>query len=86
MLKGFLNGLREHLAEKGEGWLIISNLAEHLGLREPLEVESLITQAGLKIIECLKTRPKHAKASDEDDSLHLARLKEITKLFRLKCV
>jgi len=86
MLKGFLNGVREHLADQGEAWLILSDLAEHLGLREPLEVESLITQAGLKIIKCLKTRPKHAKASDEDDPLHLARSKEITKLFRLKCV
>ncbi len=83
MLKGFLNGVREHLADNGEVWLILSDLAEHLGLREPLEVESLITQAGLKIIECLETRPEHAKASDEDDPLHLARSKEITKLYRL---
>jgi methylase of polypeptide subunit release factors len=86
MLKGFLNGVREHLAEKGEAWLILSDLAEHLGLREPLEVESLITQAGLKIIKCLKTRPKHAKASDKDDPLHFARSKEITTLFRLNCI
>ena len=86
MLKGFLNGVREHLADQGEAWLILSDLAEHLSLREPLEVESLITQAGLKIIECLKTRPKHAKASDEDDPLHFARSKEVTKLFRLNCV
>jgi len=86
MLKGFLNGVREHLSEQGEAWLILSDLAEHLGLREPLEVESLITQAGLKIIKCLKTRPKHAKASDEDDPLHFARSKEITKLFRLNCI
>jgi len=86
MLKGFLNGVREHLADNGEAWLILSDLAEHLGLREPFEVKSLITQAGLKIIECLKTRPKHAKARDEDDPLHLARSKEMTRLFRLNCI
>jgi methylase of polypeptide subunit release factors len=86
MLKGFLNGVREHLAVHGEAWLILSDLAEHLGLREPLEVESLITQAGLKIIKCLKTRPKHAKANDKNDPLHLARSKEMTELFRLNCV
>ncbi len=86
MLKGFLNGLSEHLADQGEAWLILSDLAEHLGLRDPLEVESLITQAGLKIIECLSTRPKHAKSSDKDDPLHLARSKETTKLFRLNRV
>ena len=33
MLKGFLGGLREHLLPEGEGWLILSDLAEHLGLR-----------------------------------------------------
>jgi methylase of polypeptide subunit release factors len=86
MLKGFLNGVSEHLTDKGEAWLILSDLAERLGLREPLEVESLITQAGLKIIEYLKIRPKHTKTYDENDPLHLARSKEITKLFRLKCV
>ncbi|HRO82570.1 MAG TPA: class I SAM-dependent methyltransferase, partial [Alicycliphilus denitrificans] len=33
MLKGFLAGLREHLEPGGEGWLVLSDLAEHLGLR-----------------------------------------------------
>src|SRR5690606_10756335 len=33
MLLSFLNGLAEHLAPGGEGWLIMSDLAEHLGLR-----------------------------------------------------
>src|SRR5690606_3191428 len=33
MLKGFLDGLRSHLEPGGEGWLIMSDLAEHLGLR-----------------------------------------------------
>jgi hypothetical protein len=29
MLLGFLNGLAAHLAPGGEGWLILSDLAEH---------------------------------------------------------
>ena len=33
MLRGFLNALPEHLERDGEGWLILSDLAEHLGLR-----------------------------------------------------
>ncbi|MBI3367841.1 MAG: class I SAM-dependent methyltransferase [Burkholderiales bacterium] len=33
MLRGFLAGLAAHLAPGGEGWLILSDLAEHLGLR-----------------------------------------------------
>ena len=33
MLRGFLDGLADHLLPGGEGWLIMSDLAEHLGLR-----------------------------------------------------
>ena len=32
MLRGFLGGLAAHLSPGGEGWLILSDLAEHLGL------------------------------------------------------
>ncbi|MCC4118932.1 methyltransferase, partial [Aromatoleum toluclasticum] len=31
MLRAFLAGLAAHLAPDGEGWLILSDLAEHLG-------------------------------------------------------
>ena len=40
MLKGFLNGVKNHLNENGEVWLIMSDLAEHLGLRT-LEVRKM---------------------------------------------
>jgi len=33
MLRGFLAGLADHLAPGGEGWLVLSDFAEHLGLR-----------------------------------------------------
>ena len=33
MLRGFLDGLAAHLTPGGEGWLILSDFAEHLGLR-----------------------------------------------------
>ncbi len=36
MLLGFLRALPEHLEPGGEGWLILSDLAEHLGLRSGL--------------------------------------------------
>ena len=38
MLTGFLNGLSAHLEKGGEGWLILSDLAEHLGLRSRAEL------------------------------------------------
>ena len=33
MLKGFIAGLAAHLEPGGEGWLLLSDIAEHLGLR-----------------------------------------------------
>ena len=38
MLRGFLAGLAAHLEAGGEGWLILSDLAEHLGLRTRAEL------------------------------------------------
>ncbi len=83
MLKGFLAGLKAHLAPGGEGWLILSDFAEHLGLRQRGEVLRLIEAAGLRLIGKHDTRPRHPKAADPDDPLHLARVAEKTSLWRL---
>ncbi len=83
MLRGFLNGLAEHLEPKGEGWLILSDLAEHLGLRSREELEQMLATAGLKVLARMDTKPTHARVSDESDPLHEARSKEITSLWRL---
>ena len=42
MLRGVLDGMTPHLATGGEGWLILSDLAEHLNLRTRSELLSLI--------------------------------------------
>ncbi len=83
MLKGFLTGLAAHLAPQGEGWLVISDLAEHLGLRTRAELLGWITQAGLTVLGRLDTRPTHAKATQAQDALHTARAAEVTSLWRL---
>lgn len=83
MLKGFLAGLKDHLTPNGEGWLILSDFAEHLGLRPRGEVLRLIEAAGLKLIQRHDTRPRHPKAMDTSDPLHLARVAEKTSLWRL---
>jgi len=83
MLKGFLSGLKDHLLPNGEGWLILSDLAEHLGLRAREELLLWIEQAGLKVIARLDTKPTHPKAFDKADALHIARSKEVTTLWRL---
>ncbi|MGA0611567.1 methyltransferase [Caldimonas sp. KR1-144] len=83
MLRGFLAGLAEHLSPGGEGWLILSDLAEHLGLRTREQLLGWIDEAGLAVAGRLDARPRHPKASDPDDALHAARAKEVTSLWRL---
>jgi methylase of polypeptide subunit release factors len=84
MLKGFLKGLRAHLTPQGEGWLILSDLAEHLGLRTREDLLALIETAGLRVMERLDIRPLHAKTKDEEDPLADARRLEVTSLWRLR--
>lgn len=84
MLKGFLNGLKEHLLPGGEGWLILSDLAEHLGLRTRAELLAWIEAAGLKVLGRNDVRPTHAKALDKEDPLYRARAAEVTSLWRLE--
>ena len=83
MLMGFLAGLRVHLAPGGEGWLILSDLAEHLGLRTRAELLAAIESAGLSVLGRIDTRPQHPKAFDTSDALHAARAAEVTSLWRL---
>nr|WP_216661984.1 class I SAM-dependent methyltransferase [Niveibacterium sp. COAC-50] len=83
MLKGFLAGLAAHLEPKGEGWLILSDLAEHLGLRTREQLTEWIEQAGLKVVGRETIRPRHGKAADADDPLHAARAQEVTTLWQL---
>ena len=83
MLREFLQGLSKHLTPQGEGWLIISDLAEHLGLRLPDELSTLIAAAGLRVLGRLDARPTHGRATDPTDPLHAARSAEITSLWRL---
>lgn len=86
MLRGFLDGLAQHLAPGGEGWLILSDLAEHLGLRPREQLLGWIAAAGLEVVARHDVRPTHGKASDPDDPLHAARSREVTSLWRLRAV
>jgi methylase of polypeptide subunit release factors len=84
MVKGFLNGVKAHLNDDGEAWLVMSDLAVHLGLRSDEELQKWIVDAGLSVVEKLDIAPKHAKSSDQSDPLYAARVQEITSLYRLK--
>ena len=83
MLRRFLDGLAAHLAPGGEGWLILSDIAEHLGLRTRDELQAWIEKAGLKVLGKIDIKPKHPRAADATDALHKARAAEVTSLWRL---
>ncbi|WP_267544406.1 class I SAM-dependent methyltransferase [Arthrobacter sp. H14-L1] len=84
MLRRFLAGLGDHLERDGEGWLVLSDLAEHLELRSRTELLAMIDESGLVVVDRSDTVPTHRKAGDITDPLHAARSAEITSLWRLK--
>ena len=83
MLRGFIAGLAAHLEPGGEGWLILSDIAEHLGLRSRAQLLEYFAQGGLIVIDRLDARPTHPRVSDTTDPLHAARAAEVTSLWRL---
>ena len=83
MLRGFLAGLLAHLDASGEAWLVLSDIAEHLGLRSRAELLGMFAAAQLKVVDRHDARPKHPRVFDATDPLHEARASEITSLWRL---
>ena len=83
MLRGFIGGLAAHLEAGGEGWLVLSDIAEHLDLRSRAELLAAFDAAGLKVAGRTDVRPHHPKVADATDPLHAARAAELTSLWRL---
>jgi SAM-dependent methyltransferase len=83
MLRGFLSALPAHLEPQGEGWLILSDLAEHLGLRTRAQLLAEFEAAGLRVVDRSDVSPRHPRAADKTDVLHAARAAETTSLWRL---
>ena len=83
MLMGFIGGLAAHLQPGGEGWLVLSDLAEHLGLRTRAELLAAFDEAGLELVGRVDAKPNHPRATDTSDPLHAARAAELTSLWRL---
>lgn len=84
MLSDFLAQLPDHLTPTGEGWLVLSDLAEHLHLRSRDQLLTMIAAAGLTAVAIDATPARHSRAEDPHDRLHEARRKEITTLWRLR--
>jgi len=83
VLRAFLDRLGRHLTPGGEGWLVLSDLAEHLGLRTRADLLAAVHASGLRVLGRADTRPRHPRAADRDDPLHAARAAEVTSLWRL---
>ncbi len=82
-LERLVLGLPDHLAEGGEAWIVISDLAELLGLRPAGHVEALAVRAGLRAADMREAKPAHPRAGDREDPLHAFRAREVTRLWRL---
>jgi methylase of polypeptide subunit release factors len=82
-LERLVAGLPAALAPGGEAWVVMSDLAERLGLRPAGHLEALAARAGLSAAAALEARPVHPRARDEQDPLHEARAAEIVRLVRL---
>ncbi|MEW2387008.1 class I SAM-dependent methyltransferase [Streptomyces venezuelae] len=83
MLHGFLAGLAAHLEPAGEGWLVLSDLAERLRLRSREALLADFDAVGLRVVDRLDIAPRHPRAADPTDPLHAARAAEVTSLWRL---
>lgn len=86
MLKAVLARAADYLRPRGQLWLIISDLAEHLGLRETGALNQWFTQYGWQIVQTHSTQATHAKARNANDPLAFARNQETTFLFCLQKV
>jgi methylase of polypeptide subunit release factors len=74
MLRDFLGTVREHLETGGEVWLVLSDLAEQLGLRSRGELLELLRGGGLEVVGRADITPRHRRA----------RAQETTSLWQLR--
>ena len=79
----FLAGLPAHLAPQGLGCLLISNLAELLGLRPEGFLASEIARCGLEISWKREAPASHPRSQDAGDRLHAVRSREVVTLYGL---
>jgi SAM-dependent methyltransferase len=82
-LERLVLALPERLADGGEAWVVLSDLAELLGVRPAGHVAALAARAGLRVSDVRSARPAHPRAGDREDPLHAFRAREVTRLYRL---
>jgi len=83
-LDRFLARLSDHLALGAQALLVLSDLAERLGLRPEGLLAERAERSGLSLERVASARPDHRRARDPEDPLHAARAGEVTTLWRLR--
>lgn len=83
LLDRILSELPARLSPGGEGWMVVSDLGERLGLRRAGHVEEQAKRCGMTVADVLETTPVHPRSRDAADPLHAARSAEVTRLYRL---
>ncbi|MFD4292157.1 methyltransferase [Rhodococcus sp. NPDC058532] len=91
MLAEFVRGLPGHLTAGGQGWLVLSDLAERLGLRTRTQLTDLFDRSGLIVLGRSDVHPRHPRASGgrgqrsrgPEDPLAAVRAAEVVSLWRL---
>ena len=80
----FTKDIVKRTDENGQVWLILSDLAEHLGLRTSEDLALWIAKGGLSVFTRIDIKARHPKTKNADDPLHFARVKETTSLWILE--
>jgi methylase of polypeptide subunit release factors len=81
-LARWLAGLRDHLEAGGEGWLVISDLPERLGLRPRGSIAEAAARAGLASSLLREVLAEPALRAKRDDPIAAERAAEKIQLFR----
>ena len=63
--------------------LLISDLPERLGLRDPSDIEHMVVGGGLQVLSTTDTPAPHGRARDISDPLYEARAAERIKMLVL---
>jgi tRNA1(Val) A37 N6-methylase TrmN6 len=82
MLREVIGRLSDHLTDNGEAWLVLSDLAELLGLRSRNDLLDLVARAGLTVRDRFDVRARPAR--DARDALASMRSRETITLWVLE--
>lgn len=84
VLQRLVRGLGDHLRPDGEAWLVLSDLAERLGLRRPDHVATLVHRSGLTVRDRIETASStRQRAISRDGPLSDLRSGEQIHLWRI---